>query len=139
MSFKLLWLTLSSNSIGVVTLSLLLKLAPKRLEPWFALWKFLSPEAALYHCKSTICPCMEYCCHIWAPSCSPSCYWELLDKLQKQICRTVGPCLAFSHEPLAHCQNVASLKSYSNLSKKKLLFASMIALQNWWKMLFNSS
>ena len=39
----------------------------------------------------------------------PSCYLELLDKLQKRICRTAGPSLAVSPEPLAHCRNVASL------------------------------
>ena len=38
-----------------------------------------------------------------------SCYLDLLDKLQKQICRVVGPSLAASLEPSAHCQNVASL------------------------------
>ena len=69
--------------------------------------KFLSPEVALYLYKSTIQPCMEYCCHVWADA--PSCYLELLDKLQKRICRTVGPSLAASLEPLAHRQNVASL------------------------------
>ena len=63
--------------------------------------KFLSPEVALYLYKSTIHPCMEYCCHIWAGA--PSYYLELLDKLQKQICRTVSPSLATSLEPLAHC------------------------------------
>ena len=68
--------------------------------------KFLSSEVALYLYKSTIRPCMEYCCHIWADA--PSSYVELLDKLQKQICRTVGPSLAASLEPLAHLQNVAS-------------------------------
>ena len=26
--------------------------------------KCLSPEGALYLYKSTICPCMEYCCHV---------------------------------------------------------------------------
>ena len=52
-------------------------------------------------------PCMEYCCHVWA--CAPSCYLELLDKLQKQICKTFGPPLVASLEPLAHDQNVASL------------------------------
>ena len=26
--------------------------------------KFLSPEVALYLYKSTICPSMEYCCHV---------------------------------------------------------------------------
>ena len=28
--------------------------------------KFLSPQVALYLYKSTIRPCMEYCCHVWA-------------------------------------------------------------------------
>ena len=69
--------------------------------------KFLCSEVTLYLYKSTICPCMEYCCHVWAGA--PSCYLELLDKLQKQICRTIGPSLVASLEPLAHCQNVASL------------------------------
>ena len=55
-------------------------------------------------------PCMEYCCHVWAGA--PSCYLELLDKLQKRICRTVGPSLAASLEPLAHRRNVASLSLF---------------------------
>ena len=50
--------------------------------------KFLFPQVALYLYKSNICPCMEYCCHIWAGN--PSCYLELLDKPQKQICRAVA-------------------------------------------------
>ena len=41
----------------------------------------------------------------WAGA--PSCYLELLDKLQKAICRTVGPSLAAFLERLAHCRNVA--------------------------------
>ena len=53
---------------------------------------------------------MEYSCHVWAGA--PSCYLALLDKLQKQICRTVGPSLATSLETLAHCQNVASLSLF---------------------------
>ena len=53
--------------------------------------KFLSPEVALYLYKCTICPCMEYCCHVWAVA--PSCYLDFLDKLQKRICRIVGPSL----------------------------------------------
>ena len=40
------------------------------------------------------------------------CYLELLDKLQKPICRTVCPSLAASLEPLAHRWNVASLRYY---------------------------
>ena len=69
--------------------------------------KFLSHEVALFLYRSTICPCMEYCCDVRAGA--PSCHLELLDKLQKRICRTVGLSLAASLEPLAYRRNVASL------------------------------
>ena len=72
--------------------------------------RFLSPEVALHFFKSTIRPCMEYCCHVQAGA--PSCYLELLDKLQKWIYRTVGPSLVASFEPLAHHRNVASLSLF---------------------------
>ena len=72
--------------------------------------KFLSPEVALYLYKSTTGPWMEYCCHVWAGA--PSCYLELLDKLQKRIYRTVGPSLAASLEPLALRPKVASLSLF---------------------------
>ena len=72
--------------------------------------KFLSPEVALYLYKSTIRPCVECCCHVWA--CASSSDLELLDKLQKRICRTVGPLLAASLEPLTHRRNVASLSLF---------------------------
>ena len=52
---------------------------------------------------------MEYC-DVWDGT--PSCYLELLGKIQKQIYRNVGPSLAVSVEPLAHCQNVASLSLF---------------------------
>ena len=55
-------------------------------------------------------PCMEYCCHVWAGA--PSCHLELLDKLQKRICRKVGPSLAAFLEPLAHGRNVVSLSVF---------------------------
>ena len=53
---------------------------------------------------------MGYCCHVWAGA--PSCYFELLDKLQKWICRTIAPSLATSLEPLAHFQNVGSISLF---------------------------
>ena len=40
------------------------------------------------------------------------CYLKLLDKLQKWIYRTVNPSLAVSLEPLAQCQNEASLSLF---------------------------
>ena len=45
---------------------------------------------------------MEFCSHVWAGA--PSCYLELLDKLQKRINRSVGRSHAASLEPLAHRQ-----------------------------------
>ena len=53
---------------------------------------------------------MEYCCHVYAGA--PSCYLELLDKLPKRICRTVGPLFAASLEPLAHRRNVSGLSLF---------------------------
>ena len=77
------------------------KATSKKIEALIRSMKFLSPEVALYLYKSTIRLCMEYCCHVRAGA--PSCYLELLDKLQKWICWTVAPLLASSLEPLAHC------------------------------------
>ena len=86
------------------------KTVSKKIGALICSMKFLSLEVALYLYKSTIRPCMEYCCHVWAGA--PSCYLELLDKLQKRICRTVGPSLAASLEPLAHRRNMASLSLF---------------------------
>ena len=90
-SFKMLGLTLSSKlDWGSYVISIA-KTASKKIGALIRSMKFFSPEVALYLYKSTIRPCMEYCCHVWAGA--PSCYLELLDKLQKRICRTVGPLL----------------------------------------------
>ena len=40
---------------------------------------------------------MEYYCHVWAIACS--CYLDMLDKLQKRVCRTVSPTVATPLEP----------------------------------------
>ena len=50
--------------------------APKKIGALIRPMKFLSPEVAQYLYKSSIRPCMEYCCHVWAGA--PSCYWEWL-------------------------------------------------------------
>ena len=106
-SFKMLGLTFSSKLDWDSYIISIAKTASKKIGALIHSMKFLSPEVALYLCKSTIRPCMEYCCHVWALA--PSCLLELLDRLQKRICRTVCPSLATSLEPLAHRQNVASL------------------------------
>ena len=53
---------------------------------------------------------MEYCRYDWVAASSS--YLELLDKLQKQTCKTVGLLLGASLEPLVHCRNVASLSIF---------------------------
>ena len=99
-SFRMLGLTFSSKLDWGSYIFSIAKNAFKKIGALVHSMKFLSPEVALYLYKSTIHPCMEYCCHFWAGA--SSCYLELLAKLQKRICRAVGPSLAVSLEPLAH-------------------------------------
>ena len=99
--FKILGLTFSYKLDWCSYIISIAKTESKKIGALIRSMEFLCPEVALYLYKSTIRPCMEYCCHVWAGA--PSCYLELLDKLQKRICRTVGPSLAASLEPLAHC------------------------------------
>ena len=99
-SLKMLGLTLS------YTISIA-KTASRKIGDLIYFMKFLSPEVSLYLYKSTIRPCIEYCCHVWAGF--PLCYLELLDNKKEWICRTFGPSLATCLELLAHCQNAASL------------------------------
>ena len=100
-SFMMLGLTFSSKLDWGTYIISIAKTASKKIGALIRSIKFFSIKVALYLCKSTIRPCMEYCCHVWAGA--PSCYLELLDKLQKRICRTVGLSLAASLEPLTHC------------------------------------
>ena len=80
-SFKMLGLTLSSKLDWGFCIISIAKTASKKIGALIRSMKFVSPEVALYLYKSTILPCMEYCCHVWAGALS--CYLELLDKLQK--------------------------------------------------------
>ena len=104
------WLSLQ-RWIGALTLSLLRKLPPRKLEPWFILWSFfllrllcISINLPYSHVWNTV------VIYVWAGALSY--YLKLLDKLQKRICRTVGPSLAASLEPLAHHRNVACLSLF---------------------------
>ena len=106
----MLGLTVSSKLDWGSDIISIAKTASKKIGALIRLIKFLSPEVALYLYKSTIRPYMEYCCLIWAGA--PICCLELLDKLNKRICRTVGPSLAASLEPLVHRRNVAGLSVF---------------------------
>ena len=108
--FKILRLTFSSKLDWGSYIIYIAKTASKKIGALIHSMKFFSFEVALYLYKSTIHPCMEYCCHVWAGA--PICYLQLLDKLQKWICRSVGPSIAASLEPLAHRQNITSLSLF---------------------------
>ena len=109
-SFKMLGLTFSSKLDSGSYVTSIAETASKEIGALICSMKFRSPVVVLYLYKSTIRPCMECCCHVWAGA--PSCYLELLDKLQSRICRTVGLSLAASLEPLAHRRSVASLSLF---------------------------
>ena len=89
---------------------LVAKSASEKIGALIRSMKFLSPVVALYLYKSAIRPCVEYCCHVWVGV--PTCYLQLIDKLQKRICTTVGPSHATSLKPLSHRGNVASLSLF---------------------------
>ena len=72
-SFKMLGLTFSSKLDWGSYIISIAKTTSKKIGALVRSMKFLSPEVALYLYKSTIRPCMEYCCHVWAGA--PSCYW----------------------------------------------------------------
>ena len=109
-SFKMLGLTLSSKLDRGSYMISIAKTASRKIGALTCSVKFLSSKFAMCLYKFTIRPCMEYCCHFWTGA--RSCYLELLDKLQKRICRTIGPSLVASLEPLAHRRNVASLSLF---------------------------
>ena len=79
-SFKMRGLTSSKLDWGSYIISIA-KTASKKIVALISSMKFLSAEVALYLYESTIHPYIKCCCHVWA--CAPSCYLELLDKLQK--------------------------------------------------------
>ena len=98
-SFKMLKLTFSSKLDWGSYITYIAKTGPKKTGALIRSMKFLSIEVALYLYKSTIRPCMEYCCHVWAGT--PSCYLEMLDIVQKRICRTIFHLLLLLN-PFAH-------------------------------------
>ena len=62
--------------------------------------RFLSPKIALYIYKYAIRNSMKYCCHVCDGA--PSYDFDMLDKLQKLICRVVSLSLATSQRDVAN-------------------------------------
>ena len=105
-SLKMLELSFSSILDRGSYIVSIAKLASKKIAVLICSIKLLSSEVAPNLCKSTIRPCMEYCCRVWARA--PSSYLDMLEKLLKRVCGTVGLSLAISLEPLGYRGNVAT-------------------------------
>ena len=75
------------------------KTASKKIGALIRSMKCISPEVDLYNYKSMIQPYMKYCFRVWAGA--PSCYFELLDKIQNRyagllalhLLSLLNPCL----------------------------------------------
>ena len=88
-SLKMLALTFSCKLDWESYIISFTKTTSEKIGALICSMKFLSREVALCLYKSTIQQCIKYCYHVWASA--PGCYLELLDELQKQICRTGDP------------------------------------------------
>ena len=87
--------------------------------------KFLSPELDLYLYKSTICPWMEWCCHVWAIV--PSCYLELLYNLSTK--KNMQDCWSFT---CSFSWTLGSSSKFGQLKSFLQVFIPLVdVLQNW--------
>ena len=78
------------------------KTAFKKIEKMFN----LPSEDALYLHKSIIRAYVDYFCYVWSGA--SNYLLNMLDKLQRQVCKTVGPAFVNFLKPVAYRQSVAS-------------------------------
>ena len=117
-SLEMLGLTFSFKlNYGSHTISVA-KTNSKKIGTLIRSMKFLSPEVALYLYKSTMRPRIEYCCYV-SGLVALVATWNCYISYKKQICRTAGPSLATSLQPLAHRRSVASLSLFYRYSFRR--------------------
>ena len=83
-SFRLLGLTFRQSMDWKPYIQSIAKAASRKVGSLYRAQRFLTPESILYLYKSTIRPCMEYCCHIWGGA-PRSQGLDLLDRVQKRV------------------------------------------------------
>ena len=105
----MLGLTFSSKLKWGTYIISIAKTASKKIGAFVRSMEFFSLEVPLYLYKSTIHPYMESCCHVWAGV--SSCYFELLDKSEKYVGRTIGSSLA-AFQTLGSSSKCDQLKSF---------------------------
>ena len=127
-SFCLLGLSFTSKLDWGFYIISIAKSASKKIGALLRSVKFVSPELVLYLYKSTIRPCIEYCCHVWSGA--GKCYLNLLDKLQRHICKAIGPEVSASLQSLTHHRDAASLSLFYRyyFSRCSSEFSELVAL-----------
>ncbi|CAE1275264.1 unnamed protein product [Acanthosepion pharaonis] len=108
-SLRLLGLTLSADLRWNKYIESIVSSTTRKVGSLCRASRFFSPESILQIYKSTIRPCMEYCCHIWPGSPSRAVHLKVLDKIQRRICNVIGPDLASRLQSLSHRRAIASL------------------------------
>ncbi|XP_065640584.1 uncharacterized protein LOC136073143 [Hydra vulgaris] len=109
-SLRLLGLSLTTDLSWKPYIQSIAKLASAKVASLCRACYFLTSDSILYLYKSLVCPCMEYCCHIWAGSSNDS--LSLFGKAQKRIVNVVGPILSAKLEPLSHRCKFASFSLF---------------------------
>ena len=100
--FIMLVLTFSSKLDWGAYIFSIAKTTSKNIGALIRSMQFLSPEVALYVCKSTIYD------HVWNAVVTSG----LVPLVARQICRTVGPSLAASLEPFGSSSKCGQLKPF---------------------------
>lgn len=106
-SFRLLGMTFSGDFSWRNYIEAIAKSASMKVGSLLRARNYLTPESILYLYKSTIRPCIEYCCHIWGGA--PADSLNLLDRIQHRICNAIGPNLSRKLDSLSHRRLVSSL------------------------------
>ena len=109
-SFRLLGLPFCSSLGWSQYIENIAKAASKKIGSLHRAKNFLTPESILYLYKSTIRPCLEYCCHIWSGA--PITSLNILDKVQRRLYNLLGENLFSKLQPLSHRRDVASLSLF---------------------------
>ena len=109
-SFRLLGMTLSQDFSWRTYIESIAKSSAMKVGSLLRARSYLTPESILYLYKSSIRPCIEYCCHIWAGA--PADCLSLLDRIQRRICNAIGQDLSSKLDSLSHRRNVASLSLF---------------------------
>lgn len=74
-------------------IELIVRSAANKFGSLFRARQFSSPESILPNYKSTICPCIEYCCYILSDASAIYIYWN---SWQIRVCNVIGPDLCIS-------------------------------------------